>query len=196
MPPTAHTGIRHTTLASPGRYPTHAFQRLGGKSPVPVLLHASDPLSDAGVRAHLADQRAVALVGDISRPGTVSLLVADSADDETVTQWCAGAASKGLRAVLVTARLRQSGLADIIAGGIGAVAWRHEATGPRLVRAVTAVARGEGDVPADLIRALMDHTGGTAVTGMCRGAPLSQEVCRTVLGIGVFTRRCPATEHR
>jgi DNA-binding NarL/FixJ family response regulator len=143
--------------------PSSAF---GGKSPIPVLLHASDPLSDAGVRVQLGDQRAVVLVDGSFRPDTVSLLVADSADDEMVTQWCATTLAKGLRAVLVTGRLRQSGLPDIIAGGIGAVVWRHEATGPRLVRAVTAVARGEGDIPADLVRALMDQVG-----GMRPGAP-------------------------
>jgi DNA-binding NarL/FixJ family response regulator len=108
----------------------------------------------------LGDQCTVVLVGDGSRPGTVPLLVADSADDEMVAQWCATTLTKGPRAVLVTGRLRQSGLPDIIAGGIGAVVWRHEATGPRLVRAVTAVARGEGDIPADLVRTLMDQVGG------------------------------------
>ncbi|MEU1691689.1 helix-turn-helix transcriptional regulator [Streptomyces hirsutus] len=134
--------------------PSHA---LGGKHPIPVLLHASDPLSEAGARAQLSDQRAIVLTPDGSRPGTVPLLVADSADDEMVTRWCATAPPDGPRAVLVTGRLRQSGLSNVIAGGIGAVVRRHEANGPRLVRAVTAVARGEGDIPADLVRALMDQ---------------------------------------
>ncbi|MET9506711.1 response regulator transcription factor [Streptomyces sp. NPDC006622] len=137
--------------------PSNAF---GGKSPIPVLLHVSDPLSEAGARAQLSDQRAIALVGNSSRPGTVPLLVTNSADEEVVTQWCASAPADGPRAVLVTGRLRQSGLPNLVAGGVGAVVWRHEATGPRLVRAVTAVARGEADMPADLVRALMDQVGG------------------------------------
>ncbi|MFH9044596.1 LuxR C-terminal-related transcriptional regulator [Streptomyces sp. NPDC017966] len=139
---------------------------VGGKSPIPVLLHASDPLSEAGARARLSDQRAIVLTGDGSRPGTVSLLVANSADDEMVTQWCASAPAGGPRAVLVTGRLRKAGLSSIVAGGIGAVVWRHEATGPRLVRAVTAVARGEGDMPADLVRALMDQVSSLLTQGV------------------------------
>ncbi|WP_328672285.1 helix-turn-helix transcriptional regulator [Streptomyces sp. NBC_00328] len=133
---------------------------LGGTSPIPVLLHAADPLSEAGARAQLGDQRAIVLVGNGSRPETVPLLVTNSADEELVTGWCADAPADGPRAVLVTGRLRQSGLPNLVAGGIGAVVWRHEATGPRLVRAVTAVARGEADMPADLVRALMDQVGG------------------------------------
>lgn len=133
---------------------------LGGKSPIPVLLHVSDPLSEAGARAQLSDQRAIVLVGNSSRPETVPLLVTNSADEEVVTQWCASTPADGPRAVLVTGRLRQSGLPNLVAGGVGAVVWRHEATGARLVRAITAVARGEADMPADLVRTLMDQVGG------------------------------------
>lgn len=131
-----------------------------GKPPIPVLLHAADPLSEAGARAQLADQKAIVLVDDRSYPGAVPLLVTGSADDEMVTRWGAGSTPKGPRAVLVTCRLRQSVLPNLVTRGIGAVVWRHDATGPRMARAVTAVARGEADMPADLVRALMDQISG------------------------------------
>ncbi|WRZ89772.1 hypothetical protein OHB54_12285 [Streptomyces sp. NBC_01007] len=158
MPPGAHQ--RPQSHAFTRELLNHAFQRPWRHVPDSGPAARLGPLSEAGARAQLGDQRTIVLVGNSSRPETVPLLVTNSADEEMVTQWCADAPADGPRAVLVTGRLRQSGLPNLVAGGIGAVAWRHEATGPRLVRAVTAVARGEADMPADLVRALMDQVGG------------------------------------
>lgn len=92
-------------------------------------------------------------------PGTVVLFIAEGLDDTTLTQLRRIARSDGARAVLVVGVLREAELLDVVACGTSAIVWRHEATEERLMQAVLAAARGDGDLPADLLGRLISQVG-------------------------------------
>ena len=94
-----------------------------------------------------------------SGPGTVALLVDDVLDEAALTRLRRLVRSEGARAVLVVSSLRESELLEVIECGVGAIVWRHEATATRLVQAVLAAARGDGDLPADLLGRLISQVG-------------------------------------
>ncbi|MGW2518391.1 helix-turn-helix transcriptional regulator [Streptomyces sp. NPDC001617] len=130
----------------------------GGR--IPVAVHAPDPILREGVRGQLRRYPEVDLreEGDPA-PGIVVLLVDDVLDETALTRLRRLARTEGVRAVLVVRSLRESELLDVIGCGVGAVVWRHEATAPRLLQAVRAAARGDGDLPADLLGRLINQVG-------------------------------------
>lgn len=127
---------------------------------VPVVVHASDPVSLAGVRSQLRHQPAVELVEAASgRSGTVAVLVVDALDDPALSSLRRLIRTDGTRVVLVATTIREAELLQVIECGVGAIVWRHEGTGERLHRAVLAAARGDGDLPSDLLGQLMAQVG-------------------------------------
>ncbi|MFI5684852.1 LuxR C-terminal-related transcriptional regulator [Streptomyces sp. NPDC051636] len=127
---------------------------------IPVAVHAPDPILREGVLGQLRRYPEVDLrkEGD-SGPGTVALLVDDVLDEAALTRLRRLVRSEGARAVLVVRSLREAELLDVIECGVGAIVWRHEATATRLVQAVLAAARGDGDLPADLVGRLISQVG-------------------------------------
>nr|WP_263173018.1 response regulator transcription factor [Streptomyces sp. SCSIO ZS0520] len=125
---------------------------------MPVAVAAPDPLSREGAASLLRHRPEVEMRED-SGPGTVALLVEDVLDEEALTRVRRLVRGEGTRAVLVTATLRENELLDVIGCGVGAIVWRREATAHRLVQAVLAAARGEGDLPADLLGRLISQVG-------------------------------------
>jgi hypothetical protein len=61
--------------------------------------------------------------------------------------------------VLVVGVIREAELLAVIECGVGAIVWRHEATAHRLLQAVLAAARGDGDLPGDLLGRLISQVG-------------------------------------
>jgi len=139
-----------------------------------VAVHAPDPILREGVRGQLRRYPEVDLREDGDpTPGIVVLLVDDVLDETTLTRLRRLVRTEGVRAVLVVRSLRESELLDVIGCGVGAVVWRHEATAPRLLQAVRAAARGDGDLPADLLGRLINQVGTlhrTAADGTGTGA--------------------------
>ncbi len=123
-----------------------------------MAVAAPDPLSREGAASLLRHRPEVEMRED-SGPGTVALLVEDVLDEEALTRVRRLVRGEGTRAVLVTATLRENELLDVIGCGVGAIVWRREATAHRLVQAVLAAARGEGDLPADLLGRLISQVG-------------------------------------
>lgn len=119
---------------------------------------ASDPILREGAIGQLRRYPEVDLREE-SGPGTVALLVGDVLDETALTRLRRLVRSEGARAVLVVGSLRESELLDVIECGVGAIVWRHEATSTRLVQAVLAAARGDGDLPADLLGRLINQVG-------------------------------------
>ncbi|MFD5429049.1 LuxR C-terminal-related transcriptional regulator [Streptomyces sp. NPDC127084] len=127
---------------------------------IPVVVHAADPISRAGVLSQLRRHPVIELHEDAeARPGTVAVLVGETPDETTLTRLRRLVRSEGARAVLVVSAVREAELLDVIESGVGAVVWRHEATGHRLSQAVLAASRGDGDLPADLLGRLMSQVG-------------------------------------
>ncbi|MGP3967241.1 helix-turn-helix transcriptional regulator [Streptomyces sp. 6N223] len=143
-----------------------------------MVVHAPDPISREGARGQLRRRPEIALREDSQEgsqegfqegieegsekcsetvPGTVTLLISDTLDDAALTRLRRVMRGEGTRAVLVVGELREAKLLDVLGCGIGAIVWRHEATEDRLVQAVIAAARGDGDLPADLLGRLIDQ---------------------------------------
>ncbi|GAA3149283.1 hypothetical protein GCM10017687_78400 [Streptomyces echinatus] len=94
-----------------------------------------------------------------SGPGTVALIVDDVLEEDALARLRRLVRGEGARAVLVVRSLREAELLDVIECGVGAILWRHEATAHRLTQAVLAAARGDGDLPADLLGRLINQVG-------------------------------------
>jgi DNA-binding NarL/FixJ family response regulator len=130
------------------------------ESRIPVVVHASDPISHAGATGQLCRQPAIELVeegGD--RPGLVAVLLAETLDQPTLSRLRRLVRTDGARVVLVAGLIREIDLLEVIGCGINAIVWRHEATGHRLLQAVLAASRGDGDLPADLLGRLISQVG-------------------------------------
>ncbi|WP_217251542.1 LuxR C-terminal-related transcriptional regulator [Streptomyces sp. AC602_WCS936] len=125
---------------------------------VPVAVSAPDPISREGAVSQLRRHPEIDLREE-SGPGTVALLIEDALDEAALTRLRRVVRSEGARAVLVVGAIRENELLDVVECGVGAIVWRHEATAHRLVQAVLAAARGDGDLPADLIGRLISQLG-------------------------------------
>ncbi|MEU4683913.1 helix-turn-helix transcriptional regulator [Streptomyces xinghaiensis] len=152
---------------------------------IPVVIHASDPITRAGAVSQLRQRPEVELVGETrglegrangARAGearggearngetrggvrTVAVVLADRLDETTMLRLRRLVRTDGLNAVLVTGVIREAELLQVIECGVGAILWRHEATDQRLLQAVVAAARGEGDLPSDLLGRLINQVG-------------------------------------
>ncbi|MFI2351783.1 LuxR C-terminal-related transcriptional regulator [Streptomyces sp. NPDC019443] len=127
---------------------------------IPVEIHASDPLSLAGATSQLRQQPEIELVDEATgRPGAVAILLADALDEVTLSRLRRLARTDGTRVVLVAGAIREAELLQVVECGVGAVVWRREATGDRLLQAVLVASRGEGDLPSDLIGRLIKQVG-------------------------------------
>lgn len=125
-----------------------------------MAVHAADPISRAGAVSQLRRFPEIDLREETgSGPGMVALLIDDVLDDAALTRLRRLVRSEGARAVLVVGALRETELLDVIECGVGAIVWRREATATRLVQAVLAAARGDGDLPADLLGRLINQVG-------------------------------------
>lgn len=125
-----------------------------------MAVYAADPISREGALSQLRRHPEIELRElSASGPDTVVLLISDTLDAAALTRLRRVVRSEGARAVLVVGDLREAELLDVVECGIGAIVWRHEATEHRLVQAVFAAARGEGDLPADLLGRLINQVG-------------------------------------
>ncbi|KAF4406538.1 helix-turn-helix transcriptional regulator [Streptomyces sp. Ru87] len=94
-----------------------------------------------------------------SGPGTVALVLAEKLDEATMLRLRRLVRTDGLHAVLVTGVIREAELLQVIECGVAAILWRHEATAHRLLQAVLAASRGDGDLPSDLLGRLINQVG-------------------------------------
>ncbi|MEU6482790.1 LuxR C-terminal-related transcriptional regulator [Streptomyces sp. NPDC046887] len=145
-----------------------------------MAVTASDPLSREGAVSQLRRHPEIDLREEPG-PGTVALLVEDSLDDAALARLRRIARGEGARAVLVVGSIRENELLDIVECGVGAIVWRHEATAHRLVQAVLAASRGDGDLPADLLGRLISqvgtlHRGAAGRTGSASPGLVPREV--------------------
>ncbi|MFD8796249.1 helix-turn-helix transcriptional regulator [Streptomyces vinaceus] len=152
---TAKTGPARPAAA------TDAADAADGSPAVPghrirVVVHAPDPISRAGALSQLR-QHPVIDLRDASEtgPGTVAVLIDETPDEATFARLRRLVRGEGARAVLVVNTVREAELLDLVECGVGAVVWRHEATTQRLLQAVLAASRGDGDLPTDLLGRLL-----------------------------------------
>ncbi|AEW98556.1 response regulator (plasmid) [Streptantibioticus cattleyicolor NRRL 8057 = DSM 46488] len=125
-----------------------------------MAIHAPDPISRAGALSHLRRHPALDLVDETETPaGAVAVLITETPDEAALTRLRTLVHTDKARPVLVAGVIRDAELIQVIECGVGVVVWRHEATAQRLVQAVLAAFRGDGDLPADLLGRLIDRVG-------------------------------------
>lgn len=125
-----------------------------------MAVHALDPILREGTIGQLRRSPEIELREEnTSDPGRVALLVGDVLDEAALTRLHRLVRGEGARAVLVVSSLRETDLLQVIECGVSAIVWRREATATRLIQAVLAAARGDGDLPADLLGRLISQVG-------------------------------------
>lgn len=151
-----------------------------------MVIHTPDPISRAGAISQLRQHQVINLVDDAgaaAAPGTVAVLITETVDEPTFAQLRRLVRSDGVHAVLVVGVIREAELLDVIECGVGAIVWRREATAHRLLQAVLAASRGDGDLPGDLLGRLINQVGAlqrTAANHLGGLAPREVEVLRLV----------------
>ncbi|MFE2722871.1 LuxR C-terminal-related transcriptional regulator [Kitasatospora sp. NPDC059327] len=155
--------------------PSAAPPSSGGRTS--VVVQAADPISRAGAEAQLRRHPGLELAdpapGTPTTPGAVTVLLAESADAAVMANLRRLVRGADQRVVLVVERMREAELLEAVECGVAAIIWRREATAERLGRAVLAAARGDGDLPADLLGRLISQVGRLqrSVQGMPGHAP-------------------------
>ncbi|WP_426561234.1 response regulator transcription factor [Angustibacter sp. McL0619] len=127
---------------------------------IATYVYARDAISKAGVTSQLHCCPDITIVDDAQLDtAQVAVVVTDVLDDETLR------VLRGLRrggvpgTVLVAAMIDDSAVVAAAEAGVCGMLRRSEATPAALGRACARVARGQGEVPADLLGHLLDQVG-------------------------------------
>lgn len=128
-----------------------------------VTVHTTDPLTMAGALSHLRHEPAIELVESIGPLDTrsVALVVVQRLDGATSDQLRRLTRDPQRRVVLVADQLKEPELMAVLGFGVSAIVWRAEVTPSRLARAIRTAARGEQELPNDLLRQLIAHVSRT-----------------------------------
>jgi DNA-binding NarL/FixJ family response regulator len=127
---------------------------------VAVLVHAKDPISQAGVASQLRCRPEVRVVSrEEADDAQVAVVVVDAVDGEAL-QLLHAVQRRGVsRTVLVAARLDDGDLVTAVEAGVFGLVRRCDATPERLVEVIRTAASGEGSVPPDLLGRLLEQVG-------------------------------------
>lgn len=124
--------------------------------PVPVVaVHAADPVTRLGIVSQLRRCAGVTLAEP--RPGRVDVaVVALSAVDSAALERLQLLRAGGARLVAIVPSIDAAALLPAVAAGVRAVLGRDELSASRLLGVVRTVAAGGIDLPAALVRRLVD----------------------------------------
>ena len=127
---------------------------------ISVAIASADPLSRAGLAAHLRDQAGIDVVPDTAaESAAVMVVVANDVDEETTREMRELRAAGHQRLILVVAKVDDAGLLAAIEAGVSGVVRRNQATAGHLATAIRAAAVGEGTLPPDLLGRLLSQVG-------------------------------------
>ncbi len=127
---------------------------------IAVAIAGADPLSRAGLAAHLRGQAGIAIVPDSAAASArVTVVVADEVDDETTHELRSIRAAGQERLVLLVSRVDDVGLLAAVEAGVSGVVRRSQVTGGQLVASIRAADIGEGTLPPDLLGRLLSQVG-------------------------------------
>jgi DNA-binding NarL/FixJ family response regulator len=129
-------------------------------SRVPVVIYAADQVLQAGVVHQLRLRPEVELLG----PGEenraeVSLVVVDRIDDAATQLLRRLQRMSSARTGLVVGHFDRNALQTTVECGVAAVVRRADVSQDSLVRMISAITRGEGVLPGDMLGQLLDHVG-------------------------------------
>ncbi|MEU1368522.1 LuxR C-terminal-related transcriptional regulator [Streptomyces sp. NPDC005803] len=139
----------------------HVPEHAGAGAPggrVSVAVYAEDLILQTGVVQQLRLRPEIELIPDEEADrAQVSLVVVDVVNEPTVQLLHRLQRNTATRTGLVVGFFEAGALQTLIEYGVAAVLRRGEADQDRLVHLVTAIAKGEGVLPGDLLGKLIDH---------------------------------------
>jgi len=127
-------------------------------SPVATWVHGRDPISQAGVISQLRMRPEIRVVDSIDQC-VVAVLIADQVDEATTRELRSLRKDNHPRLMLVATSVDDAALVAAAEAGVAGLLRRCDATADNLVRTITKVASGEGEVPPDLLGRLLEQVG-------------------------------------
>lgn len=129
-------------------------------APITTYIHGADPISQAGVVSQLRGRPEVRIVEEARLDqATVAIVVTESID-ESATRILHGLRRGDLPHLIVVATaIDDAGLVTAAESGVAGLIRRLDATPENLVRVITRVNSGEGEVPGDMLGRLMTQLG-------------------------------------
>jgi DNA-binding NarL/FixJ family response regulator len=125
-----------------------------------LALYAQDPILESGVRYQLRPRPEVELLDPTDEErAAVALVVVDRLDEETVRLLRRLQRTSTARVGLMIGHVEQNVLRTTVECGVAAVIRRSDVSQDRLVAMITALVRGEGVLPGDLLGRLLDQVG-------------------------------------
>jgi len=129
-------------------------------APVITYVHGADPISQAGVVSQLRGRPEVRLVEESRLDQATVAIVVTEHIDESATRILHGLRRGDLPHLIVVATaIDDAGLVTAAESGVAGLLRRSEATPENLVRVITRVNSGEGEVPGDMLGRLMTQLG-------------------------------------
>ncbi|HTW09969.1 MAG TPA: response regulator transcription factor [Acidimicrobiales bacterium] len=127
-------------------------------SRIPVMLYATDPVSEIGIAGQLRARPEVRLLSDGDpEAAEVAVLVFDAIDEEAVRVVRKVQRNGCLRTLLVVNHLDEAGMLVAIEAGVCGFLRRTDTRPETLVDAIRAAAAGDGTVPPDLLGRLLNQ---------------------------------------
>ncbi|MGW1682884.1 response regulator transcription factor [Saccharopolyspora sp. NPDC002376] len=127
---------------------------------VPVAVYAADPILKTGVTHQLRPRPEVEVLRpDEEDRAEVSLVVVDRLDETSGQLLRRLQRTSSVRTGLIVGEFEQDSLQTTIEYGVAAVLRRRDADQDRIVGLITALIRGEGMLPGDMLGRLLDHVG-------------------------------------
>lgn len=136
-----------------------------------ISVHATDPVSRAGIASQLRGRPEITVVGHDPGNGrdrndsggvddpTVALVIADQVDEEVVRVVKSIRSAGCRRVVLVATNLGDGSVLAAVEAGACGLLRRSEADTENLLAALLRAAEGDGTVPADLLGRLLEQVG-------------------------------------
>lgn len=129
-------------------------------SRVPVVVYAADRVLEAGVVHQLRPRPEVELLDSgAENRAEVSLVVVDRIDEAATQLLRRLHRMSPARTGLVVGQFDRNALQTTVECGVAAVVRRADVSQDSLIRMITAITRGEGVLPGDMLGQLLDHVG-------------------------------------
>jgi len=127
---------------------------------IPTYIHASDPISSAGLHSQLRARPELRVVDEMAvDDAAVAVVAVDEFDEEAARISRALCRGERPRIVCVAKSIDESALVAAAEAGVSGLVRRQDASADALVRAIEKVAAGQGEIPCDLLGQLLAHVG-------------------------------------
>ena len=166
------------------------------QEPVPVVVYAGDPITQAGMEAQLRGRPAVTLLQESAvDTAAVAVVTAETVDERTTRVVRALQRNGRPKVVLVVSELGERDVTVAVEAGAVGLLRRSAATTEQLVAAVAGAAAGDGMLPPDLLGRLLRQVQQVQATVLApRGLTLSGLTERELDVLRLVSEGCDTRE--